>query len=296
MPTRPESSAGAASPDTAPNTGAGALWHVKGGSFQFGITTEFALSHAIVAGTDESLPTEAVFASPMHITQAITSSLTIEIRRRLSGGTLSDPIPGWRGLSFNHKAAPAALWSPYDPSLDIMARGPRAGPPPSLLDGTKDATRMQAFGISLSAPLPVLSLSQIPKFNASAAAKLAVEDLSSGKATDWYIPDLEGTQTRFLAAPLSDTEKKMDAPARWKETAGIWDKAVSQGEDVLNDAADGVLAVVATKIFGWDVSRPVGEVVADGSSPPPWLLRGKPPKKLMNGLEDFYLVLPRVCV
>jgi hypothetical protein len=296
MPTRPESPARAAGPDTAPNTGAGALWHVKGGSFRFGITTEFALSSAVVAGTNESLPTEAVFASPMHVTKAITSSLTIEIRRRLPAGTLSDPVPGWRGLSFKHKAAPAALWSPYDSSVDIIARGPRAGPPPSLLDGTKDATRKQAFGLSLSAPLPVLSLSHIPKFNASAAAKLAVQDLSSGTAMDWYMPDLEGTQTRFLAAPLSDAEKAMDAPARWEETADIWDEAVGQAEDVLNDAADGVLAVVATKILGWDVSRPVGEVAADGSTSPPWRLTGKPPKKLIKGLKDFYLALPRVCV
>ena len=333
--------------DSVPSTGAGAKWFVKGGTFRFGVTTEFAISSITIPGTtdqplhpirnpfggqpNDQILTQEVFSSPMHVTEPITSALTLTIRRVVSAGKKEEIILNWLDIKPNVKKVPVAMWDKYNPSLDIMARGPRAGPPASLLDGSSSATKDQTLGVSLSAPFPVIALAKIPKFKASAMARLGVKklvvvgkkkvlddktgepviDQSTGlekeeddiQGFDWFIPNFEPVQSRFLGSKLTDQEKKMDAIGRWDRVEKQWADAAQEGKEFVGnnddkggEGTDGLLGMVSG-VFGWgeDGNRPVGEVVEEGKRKP-WMLSGRVPKKLVTGLKDFYLDLPRVCV
>ena len=102
---------------------------------------------------------------------------------------------------------------------------------------------------------------------------------------------------------MTDDEKKMDAIGRWDRLGKQWADAAEKGREVVgnNDDkggrdVDGLLGLVSG-VFGWgeDGNRPVGEVVEAGQRKP-WMLSGRVPKKLVTGLEEFYLDLHRVCV
>ncbi|KAM7207809.1 hypothetical protein V8F20_001851 [Naviculisporaceae sp. PSN 640] len=385
-----------------PSTGAGAKWFVKGGSFRLGITTSFALSHITIVGTTDvsknfntkdtgtivpnpwgdfpdggKMPTGTiVYSSPMHVTSPISSILTITVRRRKNDVLLPDPINLWRDIVPTKKEAPVAMWGKYDRSLDITALGPRGRAPTTLLDGTSKGTVSQTLGVSFSAPWPKISLSKIPKFQASAMARLGVKNnIPRGKmitvvnpitekeeqvpqtiGVDWFIPEIEDVQVRFLGRVLTTEEKKLEGQKRWDKFAGDWKGFATAGKgwvDNFKEPAEtgtgtetetgstpeekekekteaekeaeekktreeeerkkkeeaerkkkeeeqqkeGLLSQVAS-VFGWNVpgNRPVGEEDTPDGERPPWLLKGAMPKKLADGLTEFYLGLPRVCV
>ncbi|KAK4212056.1 hypothetical protein QBC37DRAFT_288866 [Rhypophila decipiens] len=327
MPSSATSPLGAtsANANTVPSTGAGAMWFVKGGSFRLGITTEFAISAIKIVGTtdepktaknrwgghpDGKMETEDVFSSPMHVTEKINSTLTVTITRIFGEDKPSKRIKLWREVTPNVKQVPVAMWAAYNPKLDIMALGPRARPPPTLLDGQDKATRPQTLGVSMAAPWPVISESTIPKFQASAMARMGVQNIKEVKmkSLDWYIPRIEDDQLAFKPAAerkdLEPVERWKDMSVKWTEFAangaGWVDGFVKKKEDakaVEQQAPDGLLSMTAA-VFGWDqdANRPVGEEDTAAGERPPWLLKGAMPKKLVNGLTEFYLALPRVCV
>lgn len=282
-------------PPNVPSTGAGAAWHVKGGDFSVGITTEFALTAVILSGTDEenngpvslpdkSSPAETVFARPMHVTESLSSTLTVTVSRRMPDKSLA-VVGGWQEVAFIKKAVPTALWAPYESKLDVARLNPRDAPPPDLLNAS-NATRPQAMGVTLSAPKPTLSIAHIPKFKATAAAKQEV--------LSWNIPDLEAPQSRFLASPLTDQQKKMNPPARWDDITNTWNGLDNVNKEIVSDAEIGILALAATRVFGWDVAKP--DAASKDVTTKPWLLNGLIPKTLANGLKDFYLDLPRIAM
>ncbi|KAM7184244.1 hypothetical protein V8F33_013107 [Rhypophila sp. PSN 637] len=352
MPSSATSPLGAtsASANTVPSTGAGAMWFVKGGAFRLGITTEFAISAIKVVGTTDEpktarnkwggypegkMETEDVFSSPMHVTEKINSTLTVTITRIFGKDKPPEQIKLWREVTPNVKKVPVAMWSKYDSSLDIMALGPRARPPPTLLDNKSAATQEQTLGVSMAAPWPEISKSTIPKFQASAMARMGVKNIDpdldeDGKkqmvkneqtgemevkmeTVDWYIPKIEDIQLAFKPAA---EEKGLEPVERWNDMSDKWaefgangagwvdgvvmKKKDDQKEDdkaVEQNPTDGLLSMAAG-VFGWDqdANRPAGEKDTPAGERPPWLLKGAMPKKLVNGLTDFYLALPRVCV
>jgi len=259
-------------PPSVPSTGAGAKWFVKGGTFQFGITTEFALSAATVAGTADvnqqpvtlpaaGAPAETVYSRPMQVIDPITSTLTITIKHVV--GNNKNVIGGWLDVDFIKKAVPTALWSSYEPSLDLLRLDPSSPPPGELLNGTS-STVMHAMGVTLSAPKPILSKANIPVFNATAAAEFGVQQTVDGKLEDWYIPKFEPEQKKFVAANLTDAEKKLDANSLWDAMIATW-KALDSKQDIVSDPVNGLLVVAATEVFGWNVNRPQSETATTSS-------------------------------
>lgn len=311
----PLASTGSTTPPPAPpitSTGAGAKWFVKGGTFQFGIMTGFALSAANIAGTSEQYegplslpaatdPIEQVFSRPCHVSTRIKSTLTITIEHIV--GSQRKTVGGWLNVAFIRKNVPSALWASYDATLDVAQLDPTGPPPSDLLNGAA-ATISLALGVSLTAPKPVLSISWIPAFNATEAASAGVLDLrpdhlvkvgNSLEGADWYIPPFEPVQTRFLAADLTPAEKGMDAQTRWAEVQSTWGGLKTQ-EQVVGDNVNGVLVLAATEIFGWNLNRPQAELATTVVGSEPWRLKGDLPGKLIGELMDDYLALPRFSV
>jgi hypothetical protein len=282
---------------TAPpaSTGAGAKWFVKGGSFQFRIATDFALSHAnVVAPSGSDFPpvtldtaTPQICSRPMHVSSAITSTMTITIREK-SSGTI---VTGWQKVTFTPKSVPAAIWAAYDINLDpISTRDPGA-----LLTGDSGARVDLAMGVALTAPPPILAVSFIPVFNATTAAKFGILDFRIDKVngTDWILKPVEATQTEYLPAPLSEAQRKETSKERWSEVQNAWDalRADTTKGNLVMDEKDGVLAQLAVGL-GWDQNRPQDEDAAEKK----WQLKGALPSKLIADIESAYLALPRIAV
>jgi len=265
---------------------------VKGGTFQFRIVSDFALSHADIApgislDADKS---STVYSRPMHVSSPIASTLSVTIRERKSGKV----IDGWQNASFALKTVPTAVWGQYDPSLDPI----HTSNPKKLLNGDNPNVPL-AMGIILAVPLPILAPSLIPAFNATAAAKFEVLDRRDVKEDEddsghnWILKPTEPRQSRFLPAELSDAQTQETSEQRWEHTRNSWNSLKSK-EPLLTDSSNGFLALAASS-FGWDKNRPQTEVVTAGSSPP-WQLVGKLPSKLVSNLESVYLALPRLAV
>jgi hypothetical protein len=261
------------------STGAGAGWFVKGGTFQFGITTEFALSAATVDGTTVaghgpvSLPAagdpaEAVYSRPMRVITPITSVLTIKVEHEVGSNWVT--IGGWLDVAFITKLVPTALWSSYDPQLDLLRLDPSGPPPSTLLNGTA-STIKRAMGVTLSAPPPVMAKALVPTFEATSAAEASVQqyDPVAKKLTDWFIPAFEPEQdSKYLAAKLTADEVKLTAEERWDAMISTW-SALESEQSVLTDPADGMLMVAATEVFLWNVNRPQTETASTPTASTP---------------------------
>jgi hypothetical protein len=266
-------------PPPVPSTGAGAGWFVKGGTFQFGITTEFALSAATVMGATVdgttvagqgpvSLPAagdpaDAVYSRPMRVMTPITSVLTIKVEHEVGSNWVT--IGGWLDVAFITKLIPTSLWSSYDPQLDLLRLDPSGPPPSTLLNGTA-STIKRAMGVTLSAPPPVMAKALVPTFEATSAAEASVQqyDPVAKTLTDWFIPAFEPEQdSKYLAAKLTADEVKLTAEERWDAMISTW-SALESEQSVLTEPADGMLMVAATEVFLWNINRPQTET----ASPP----------------------------
>ena len=323
MPSTPSSSTGGQT-----STGIGNDWNVKGGTFTFRISTDFALSSTTLALSDEMIqearlqatankqdPTKVpivrttnadtpIFSKPMHLEKVstITSILVIKVVRSDSSG--DETIDNFRGITMVSKPVPTALWAPYDPNLDPKNK------PADLLNGDNPTTP-ECMAVSFSPPLPYLSppISLdghgffIPKFKASAAAKFGILDFRTvtDRGTDWFVPESEDTQFHFLPTALTPQQQAEDNKQRWAETKQTWntlaskDAVVNGGVPPTSSVAKkdpGILASVST-LLGWNLKRPGTEVLPT-TGRMPWELVGGLPKKLIKNLEGAYLELPRV--
>jgi hypothetical protein len=186
MPTQDKSSG--APPD---DTGAGTKWFVKGGSFQFRVSSVFALTSAdletedsakrqtsdgttlLLEKQDTSLMQEAhpgsapssLSALPMDLSASggdtLTSRMCIAIQDIDPAG---ETVEGFKSeLVF--KEMPLTLWA--DPKN-----------PPDRLTSEKGTIQLP-MAVTLSAPDPVLAYAKIPEFNATDMAKLCAGKLSS---------------------------------------------------------------------------------------------------------------------
>jgi hypothetical protein len=272
------------SPSTDPTrTGQGAKWFVKGGSFKFRISTDFALSHALVAagsnqdGAGVEVPNlqkkpqpadTGIYSRPMRVSQGIASELSVTIKLKSSGHV----VGGWTKAAFDIKAVPTATFGKYDHFTDPSNRNGDA----SSLFSAKNSTMPLAMGLMLTAPLPHLAESFIPVFKASDAAMLGVKDFrfvskGSKTGTHWFVPrfvpavpDLSGNAKNVILAPqqaiyipaeLTAAEQKATNQQRWDDVGQKWTDLAESKKALVSHQVDGLLARCA-KIFAWDQNVP----------------------------------------
>ncbi|KAA8652938.1 uncharacterized protein ATNIH1004_001847 [Aspergillus tanneri] len=161
---------------TSPND-ADEVWNVRGAVFQFTVGCKFAIRNAIVVtgqlGTTEEdqkvqIPKDdkdmlELYAKPMQLKKSLMSTLTVTIRpiqerKELTASDEPVGVPKWEKATLIFKAVPVALWGYYDENEDPNnpnVRDPnQIGP---LLRSDKHSVS-QAMGITVSSPLPELSV------------------------------------------------------------------------------------------------------------------------------------------
>ncbi|KIV76927.1 hypothetical protein PV11_08776 [Exophiala sideris] len=281
MPNRPHRSTQVAPPaNQAENTGTGAEWYVKGGTFKFRIATDFPLSYAQVeAGNNgdtgaevevpgpkpapgQPVPDTGIYSRPMQVDQSIHSELVVTITEKNTGRQ----IGGWTKGAFDIKSVPQATFGKYSIDTDPSKSGAN-----DLLNHDK-ATMPLGMGLILSAPLPDLAESLIPVFSASDADSLGIGDfryLSTGDDNFYLprfeplaIPDVVGTlppppfkplvqtQQLYLPSELTKNEENMSPQDLCNEVGDEWTNAAKAKKDVVGDTDVGVIVQVQ-RIFGW---------------------------------------------
>jgi hypothetical protein len=270
----------------AENTGVGARWFVKGGTFKFRISTDMALSQASVSpgDLDDDGPAVQVpssetpklpvtfYSRPMKIDQAITSELHVDIY--ITPANPGDPkvmIGGWQHGTFDVKSVPQAMFGQYSADMD-----PTTGATGDLL--THDnATMPLGMGLKLEAPPPRLALSLIPVFKASDMGQLEVGDFrfripQPEDYAGFYLPQYEPmvkpdftkttgspdnvltpVQTLYLSSELTQTEQNDPAQQRWDEVGDQWVAFAQQGGGGAGGQTDALIKNVES-IFGWQAA------------------------------------------
>lgn len=261
----PSKDAAGSHPDSA---GTGSKWFVKGGSFAFRIAPDFALSStpgnlARIAkeGGYNEIPLgpndapEPLKSTPMHLddkSPEITSILMVTITKLEDDPTKNSLVSAFKP-AYIIKSVPAALWREYSTDRDPMLPGHGK----ELLNPSA-STMKQIMGLSISAPDPVLAISNIPPFNATDAMKQEV--LNGDKS--WFIP-LPGAKQiqELLPAPVITPE--MDTPEvllpLWEGVKTAWQDSAAGGLELTT----GMAALCATTL-GWDVplsgqNAPIGK-------------------------------------
>lgn len=270
----------------AENTGDGARWFVKGGTFKFRISTDMALSAASVSpgDLDDDGPAVQVpssdtpklpvlfYSRPMKIDQAITSELHVDIY--ITPANPGDPkvmVGGWEHGTFDVKSVPQAMFGQYSTLMD-----PTTGATGDLLSH-KDALMPLGMGLKLEAPPPRLALSLIPVFRASDMGKLEVGDFRFRipKPEDYagfYLPQYEPkvkpdftkttgspnnvltpVQTLYLSSELTQTEQHDTPQQRCIEVGDQWVLFAQQGGGGAGGRTDTLIKSVES-IFGWQAA------------------------------------------
>ncbi|MCJ1385951.1 hypothetical protein MMC17_009076 [Xylographa soralifera] len=284
---------GSAAVDPA-STGAGANWFVKGGTFRFGIASDFAIASAELNDLLRPLPSPAkdsIFSRPMHVSDPITTStIKITIRHVVEKETSGTIVDGWRNVNLVTKSVPKAVWAAYDPKIDPLNPNSDLG---SLLKGDAPTTDL-AMSLMLQAPAPVLAESLIPVFKATAAAKMEVLDTRVSPNAEWILAKPEDMQVKYLAAAVKSDESKKSKQDQWTDVKLEWQKAAI-AQDVVGNDTSGMIGT-CTDLFDWIKNRPQGEEPPPVPARPAWSLTGAVPEKLISGLESSYLALPRLAV
>ena len=297
-----------------PNAGLGSLWHVKGGSFQFRIACDFAISEGQVQESDilySGVPgqdkLEPIFAKPMWVTKHINSKLIISVVNQEHG----KPVAGFK-TSFVIKPVPSALWGSYNQTHDPAHTDDKQAMMEHLLS-TADAVRPLAMAVSLHSPDPYLARSPIPDFNITEASKKPVfstEIGPDGRATAaWLLAPSEPTQTLFSPEAVNQPATLEDRALTWSKTRTSWEQSFNP-QLVGDGKASGTgMLGLAAELLGWNKPDPAQREDDKRLKGPrkAWELRGALPHKLVvgnveadqktrdGGLEAFYLNLPQFC-
>ncbi|KIV83365.1 hypothetical protein PV11_05397 [Exophiala sideris] len=196
-------------------------WYVRAGTFTFRVQTRFACTKAscnnesaVLNGSD--LTNDSVYSTPMHVSDPITSELTVTI----TPNTSSNP---WR-LTPVMKDVPKALWGPYSEKTD-----PTRSDADDLLDLTGPTSKLM-LGVVLQVPKPSKSNDLIPMFNAINAMKA---DINDGR--DPTLPVTPPLQTSWL--PLAPSPGQVEH---------AWDAAAGQAQPLVDAWVKG---------FGWDLGK-----------------------------------------
>lgn len=278
-----------------PNAGFGSKWRVRGGDFKFRVSSVFAITSATLETkesvqiektsplTEKSLEQKVIATETVNLISSIPmqahpgtidSQMSIKIiKEDAKPSDLNEMYPsGWQP-EFVVKLVPTALWG--DPAH-----------PPNALD-SKDGCVPQQMAVSIAAPLPLLAVSKIPKVKATELARLRVQRKSLAETE---------TQDGMGAATLKKT------PDTWETMQSAWEDSVSKNLSTAEELVKGCM-----KTLGWDLPAPEVVQKAADLDPKPWVLNVKMPVRLVSGnatkvegvedgLDNFYLALPRVCV
>ncbi|KAF2001040.1 hypothetical protein P154DRAFT_575420 [Amniculicola lignicola CBS 123094] len=297
--------------DAPDDTGAGVKWFVKGGNFQFRVSTVFALTEAFIETEDSSkrdkdgkmlsreeqlkkpsvmkevVPkpsTSRLSSMPMQLSaqkdgpNGIVSRLAISIRDVDEEGhaiSISDFKP-----SFVVKPMPQALWA--NP----------ASAPPDRLSADKGTVDLP-MAVTLEAPDPVLAYAKVPAFNAT--------DMAKACAGANQIPQLPAvTQSDYL--PVLDKDLG-PLDQKWGRMKQTWIDSSTEKLPLANE-----ISTLCSSLLGWDklAADAAGSNVKPGSpEAESWkvpvnfqerLVRGtkREAAGIQDGLENFYLELPRM--
>lgn len=285
------------------STGSGSKWFVKGGSFRFRVSSDFAISTATVTNTTSiNGPADPpIYSRPMHLVTPITSQLTVTVRRNANSSIQGE----WRSVEAEIKAMPGAAFGPYDSRKDPSLKG---SDQTALLSRDPGLVNLM-MGVIIASPLPKLAPSRIGLIrNATNMMLAGVTDwrgVPDGEITGkkWRLPPYEPEQDKYLPRALTAEEKLMDNVFRWAVMKAVW-SGLSSRQDIVNDEKDGLLAQ-CNEVFGWSKTQlqtapasPGLNGGAGGQAQPaeraPWKLSGKLPTKTIQDLEGKYLDLPRV--
>ncbi|KAI9775051.1 MAG: hypothetical protein M1839_001603 [Geoglossum umbratile] len=290
------------------DTGAGTKWFVKGGSFQFRVSSVFAITQAYVETEDSSqrqpdgttallgqqdtskmqqvkpAPSQSKLSSlPMQLSadlahlggDGISSKMCIAIQDVDEKGLA---IEGFKP-SFIVKAMPQTLWA--DPNH-----------PPDRLTQDKGTVDLP-MAVTFSAPDPVLSIAKIPQFNATDMAK----ECAGGNR----VPQLPTvTQQDLLPEALPTTTST--PTQQWASMKQTWSDSSNNNLTLANN-----LTQLCMETLGWDKPPPDVLEKAKGANIEPWMVPVAFPSRLVagtgreaqgieDGLDSFYLELPRTTV
>jgi hypothetical protein len=269
--------------------GAGVKWYVKGGNFEFRVSSVFAIGSAWIETEESAVDGKLlrlqdkklmqrvaqdpraglIYSLPMDVSEPIESDLHIGITS--DGGEEIKVSTGWTP-SFVLKAMPQNQWnSPKNPPDRLSAD-----------KGTKDLQ----MAVTFKAPPPVLSVVKIPQFDASNMMK-------SCAATN-TMPPSEPIQSVFLPAGLKDT------PKTWPDMQNEWETKAKTNATLARN-------MVTSCIDALDWNHPARDVPAKltEKNPQPWLFDAAFPVRLVtgtggkdesvqDGFSNFYLEAPRV--
>jgi hypothetical protein len=311
-PTAPGADSTAPTTSQFPDSGATKPWNTKAGTFGCTIDCDFALSAATLVNDQNTTPSTTallppdgstsaptIYAKPMHADTAstIVSTLTITVWILNPDGTKVSVRGGFGGVMVM-KQAPVALWGAYDSADDPT----QTAAPGDLTDPTTPTTMQLCMGVSLTPPVPVLTQSNIPDFDATAAFIWTLKSKP--------LPALVPKQSTLLASGVVD--ENQTPPQRWAQVQSDWTTFGTAGIPVLGGTVTaGVqspgLLQMAAQTLGWDQPSPSGILAAltstaggtaTGTTPatpptPSWMLNGELPDFLIANLGTQYPVLPR---
>jgi hypothetical protein len=290
----------------APNAGVGSVWRVRGGEFQFRVSTVFAISEASLATTDDGdtskddpvltdptadLQAQSTITSyPMQVSAPIESPLRIKIYNKNASDDAKIPT-GWR-TNFVVKQVPQALWgnpTTYHPVDALLHPDP---------DPKKQvpATVPLNMAVSLLAPPPTLAESKIPPVNAVLLMQGHIEP-------DHFLQETE-SQTQMFPDTIANTVTANLDPDHVQNRVKQWAQFQKKWEDCNKDAAGAEdLASALVSELGWDSPPPDVLTKVGDTTPKPWdlktgfptrLVTGTGKKDVGDGLANTYLALPRV--
>ena len=278
-----------------PEAGVGGGWRVRGGNFQFRISSVFAISDASFwtqdkddSSTDDKVPVNTsvgpITSVPMQITATVPPAITSPLRIKIYNRDVSGPdrIPtGWQP-SFVVKTVPKAMWA--DPAQYSSQH---------QMDNSVSPTTPQQMAVSIKAPPPLLSASKIPAVNATDINNAFVPNTAPIRQTE--------AQTQFFPGTGPDVSTTAKALTAWNALQKTWEDSDNGDNAVV--AQD--LANACMGALGWDNPPTEYATKAANQTPKPWQLSAKFPTRLVSGTGDpdtadglvnTYLALPRLVV
>ncbi|KAI9772460.1 MAG: hypothetical protein M1840_000663 [Geoglossum simile] len=174
------------------------------------------------------------------------------------------------------KAMPQTLW---------------ADPPDRLTQGK--GTIDLPMAVTFSAPNPVLSVSKIPQFNAT--------DMAKACAGGNIVPQLPTVTQRDLLPEVLPTTTSTPTQ-QWASMEQTWSDSSKNNLTLANN-----LTQLCMATLGWDKPPPDALEKAKTANIEPWMVpvafpsrlvtgTGREARGIEDGLDSFYLVLPRTTV
>ncbi|KAL2262120.1 hypothetical protein VTK26DRAFT_2418 [Humicola hyalothermophila] len=278
-------------------------WAVRGAVFQLTVGLRFAIDKATIVSVqaaggppippfDVPLSGDAVYARPMHLTDPLSSAVTVTITP--PDGT-SESQARWDVASGVAKAVPNGLWGIYSPSTDpLSSSAAAAGNPnriPALLNpsnaggpSSPQATLTHlTMGLTISSPAPALSDDHIAAFD---YLDYFNRDVATG-----HFPARDASDPAFGPAPITPQPPPASATNEWEQVRSQWAGAPGFGPGAGQKAVDLWLGLGFVKA-GWRVDGNGGGggdggLAMTGAAPTEMLL-------LEGVFDELYLEAPRM--